>query len=84
MDLRRSQAGAVGVFHRLDHVGDEAANVRSARVGHRFGALQQDGMTHAGDLENGHGTQYGQSGSARKALAAIVVRAMRTASAARC
>ena len=54
VDLRRRQADAGCVHHRLDHVGDQAADLRRARVVDRGAALQQNGVAHAGDLQKGH------------------------------
>ena len=54
MHLRRGQAGAGGVLHRLHHVGDQAADLRCAGVRHRLTLLQQHGVAHARYLQNGH------------------------------
>ena len=59
MNLRRGQSGAAGIFHGLQHVGDQLANLRRRRVGHFGGPLGQDRVAHAGDVENGHGAYYG-------------------------
>ena len=55
MHLRSGQAGAGRILHRLDHVGHQTADVRRPRIDDRLGTLQQDGMTHAGDFQDGHG-----------------------------
>ena len=52
--LRRGQAGAGRVLHRLHHVGDQAADFRCAGIRHRFTHLQQHRVAHAGYLQNGH------------------------------
>ena len=81
MHLRRREAGAADVGERVAHVGDEAADVRMRRVADRLGAAGEHGMSHAGDLEYGHGRHYasaprgGQNGGgkARRAGRAAVV-----------
>ena len=54
MHLRRGQAEALGVLHRLGHVGDQAPDLGGGRVGDRVGGADQDGVAHAGDLQDRH------------------------------
>ena len=49
------EADAWRILHRLHHVRDEAADLRRPRIGHGIAAADQDGMTHAGDFQDGHG-----------------------------
>ena len=55
MDLRRGDAGAAGILHRLDHVLDEPAHPGRGRVVDRAGDAAQYRVPHAGDLEQSHG-----------------------------
>src|SRR3546814_9826899 len=59
MHLRRGETGAAGVFHRLDHVADEPADLRRGRVVDLHRPTAQHGMSHLGDLENGHVNNMG-------------------------
>ncbi len=52
--LRRRQADAAGILHGLDHIGDQAADLRRTRMVDRVGPPQQHRVAHAGDLEDGH------------------------------
>ena len=52
--LRRGQADARRVQHGVDHVGGQATHLRRPRIGHVRRALQQDGVAHAGDFQQGH------------------------------
>ena len=67
MDLGRGQAGPRGVFHGLDHVLDQAVDLRRARVRDRRRPLPQNRVPHARDFENGHGVYYGTAVPAGKA-----------------
>jgi len=59
MDLRRGKPGPVGVDHGLDHVGDQAANLRCRGIRDGLRYSRQNGMAHAGNLEDGHGLNMG-------------------------
>ena len=54
VDLGRRQAGPAGVPHGFQHVGGEPPDPRRGRIGDRVGASQQDGVAHAGDLQESH------------------------------
>ena len=56
MHLRRGQPDAWRVMHRLEHVGDEAADLWRSGIPNRFAHLQQHGVAHARDLQYGHAT----------------------------
>src|SRR6185437_12601746 len=58
MDLGGGQAGPVGIDHGLDHVTDQTPYFRGPGIGDGGGNLAQNGMAHAGDLED-HGRKYG-------------------------
>ncbi len=54
MHLRGRKPGPARVLHGFKHIGDEAADVGRTGVGHRLGPLQQDGVAHASDFQDGH------------------------------
>jgi len=60
MYLRRRQAGAAGVGHGLDHVGNQPADFRGPGVGHGCRLAEQHRMAHACNLENRHASKYVQ------------------------
>jgi hypothetical protein len=76
VDLRCRQPRAVDVAQGLDHVGDQAADLGSGRVGDLVGAAAEDRVPHAGDLENGHTRQYGSRPRPGKALAKNLLSAL--------
>ena len=53
--LRRGDAGAAGILHRLDHVLDELAQPGGLRVFDLGGAGAQHRVPHAGNLQQSHG-----------------------------
>src|SRR5882724_5024977 len=55
MHLGRGKADATDILQRLQHVAHEAADFRRRGIHHRVGDPAQDGMAHAGDLQDGHG-----------------------------
>jgi hypothetical protein len=67
MDLGRRQAGPAGILHGFQHVFDQPRNLRRTRIGHRLGPAAQDGMAHAGDLQNCHGRNMAPTGVPVKA-----------------
>lgn len=54
MHLRGGKAEAVGVQHRLRHIGHQTGDLRVGRVRNRCGAGKQDGVAQAGDFQDGH------------------------------
>jgi hypothetical protein len=42
----------------LDHVLDQAADLAGGRVGDLLSALDEDGMAHAGDLQERHNVKF--------------------------
>jgi hypothetical protein len=69
MDLWRGQAGAIGIDHGLDHVGDQAADFGRRGVRNLIGAARQDRMAHAGDFQDCHDPKYGGQGHSVKEIA---------------
>ena len=59
MYLRRGQADAVILVHRLDHVVDEFLEQRILELGlvERPRAFPEHGMPHARDFQNGHSSK---------------------------
>ena len=66
VDLRRGQAGAADIGQGFRHIGDQPANLGGGRIGHRIGPPAQHRMSHAGDLENGHGLNMSGGGESVK------------------
>jgi small subunit ribosomal protein S21 len=54
IDLRGGKTDAGCVLHGFDHVGDQTADLRGTRIGHRGAFLQQNRVAHPGDFQNGH------------------------------
>jgi hypothetical protein len=54
MDLWRRDPGTAGILHRFDHILDEAAHPRRPRIIDLGGAAAQNGVPHAGDLQESH------------------------------
>ena len=55
VDLRRGDAGAPGILHRLDHVLDEPAYPWGRRIIDRARGAAQYWVPHAGDFQQSHG-----------------------------
>ena len=53
-DLRSRQPYPRRDAHRLDHIVNQALNLRCVRVTDRFRFLAQDGFVGANDVSNGH------------------------------
>ena len=54
MDLRGGEADAPGILQRFGHVGDQAPDLGRGGVRDLLRAAEEDGVAHAGDLEEGH------------------------------
>ena len=59
MDLGSGQTGARGVLQRFGHIQDQPLNFRVCGVRHRVRDPAQDGVAHAGNLQNSHGPSMG-------------------------
>jgi hypothetical protein len=58
VDLGRGEPDALRVLHGLDHVLDQPAHLARGRVGDLLGAADEDGVAHAGDLQEGHVAEF--------------------------
>ena len=59
MNLGGGEAGPRRILHRLQHIGDQAANLGCLRVRHLVGTAAQHRVPHLGNFQNGHGNDYG-------------------------
>ena len=58
----RGKAGTRSVLHGLEHIRDQPADRRRAWVRHRVTLLQQDRVSHARYLQDGHALLRGRAG----------------------
>ncbi len=61
--LRRRQPDAVVLPHGLDHIVDQALDVRRLDVLHRLGGDPQNRVAQVGDFQDGHGLILFHAGS---------------------
>ena len=55
MDLWRGKPRPARIDHGLQHVGDQAVNLRRGGIGNWSGTARQHRMSHSGDFEDRHG-----------------------------